>query len=110
LIDLIALFLVHDVQEQFSKEVVDGGHIGKMLSDDWGFWYDATTNLGKLKPVIHESLKEGKITAAQSQTATERVEKLLHLINKTPKSKAWEKRARTGTTKRWYAEVEEIVR
>ncbi len=110
LIDLIALFLVHDVHEQFSKEVVDGGHIGKMLSDDWGFWYDATTNLGKLKPVIDDLLKEGKITAAQSQIAMERVEKLLQLINKTPKSKGWEKRAKTGTSKRWYTEVEEIVR
>ena len=110
LIDLIALFLVHDVHEQFSKEVVDGGHIGKMLCDDWGFWYDATTNLGKLKPVIDDLLKEGKITAAQSQMAMERVEKLLQLINKTPKSKGWEKRAKTGTSKRWYTEVEEIVR
>jgi len=110
LIDLIALFLVHDVHEQFSKEVVDGGHIGKMLSDDWGFWYDATTNLGKLKPVIDDLLKEGKITAAQSQIAMERVEKLLQHINKTPKSKGWEKRAKTGTSKRWYTEVEEIVR
>ena len=110
LIDLIALFLVHDVHEQFSKEVVDGGHIGKMLSDDWGFWYDATTNLGKLKPVIDDLLKEGKITVAQSQIAMERVEKLLQLINKTPKSKGWEKRAKTGTSKRWYTEVEEIVR
>jgi len=110
LVDLIALFLVHDVQEQFSKEVVDGAHIGKMLSDDWGFWYDATTNLDKLKPLIDDFLKEGKITAAQNQIARERVEKLFHLINETPKSKAWEKRAKTGTSKRWYTEVEEIVR
>lgn len=110
LIDLIALFLVHDVQEQFNKDVVDGGHIGKMLSGDWGFWYDATANLGKLKPLVDDFLKEGRITAAQSQTVMERVEELLNLINKTPKSKAWEKRAKTGTGKPWYTEVEEIVR
>ena len=110
LIDLIALFLVHDVQEQFNKNVVDGGHIGKMLSGDWGFWYDATANLGKLKPLVDDFLREGRITAAQSQTVMERVEKLFNLINKTPKSKAWEKRAKTGTDKRWYTEVEEIVR
>ena len=110
LVDLIALFLVHDVQEQFNKEAVDGGYIGSLLAEDWGFWYDATTNLAKLKPLVEEFLKESKITAAQSQTATERVEKLLNLINKTPKSKAWEKRAKTGTSKRWYTEVEEIVR
>ena len=110
LVDLIALFLVHDVQEQFNKEAVDGGYIGSLFAEDWGFWYDATTNLAKLKPLLEEFLKESKITAAQSQTATERVEKLLNLINKTPKSKAWEKRAKTGTSKRWYTEVEEIVR
>ena len=110
LVDLIALFLVHDVQEQFNKEAVDGGHIAKLLADDWGFWYDATTNLAKLEPLVQEFLRESKITAQQSQTVTERVEKLLNLINHTPKSKAWEKRAKTGTSKRWYTEVEEIVR
>jgi len=110
LVDLIALFLVHDVQEQFNKETVDGGYIGKLLAEDWGFWYDATANLAKLKPLIEEFLKESKITAAQSQTAAERVEKLLNLIKQTPKSKNWEKRAKTGTNKRWYTEVEEIVR
>ena len=110
LVDLIALFLVHDVQEQFSKEAVDGGHIAKLLADDWGFWYDATTNLAKLDPLVQEFLKESKITAQQSQTVMERVEKLSNHISSTPKSKAWEKRAKTGTSKRWYTEVEEIVR
>ncbi len=42
MIDLIALFIVHDVHDQFGKNGVDGSYIAKILSDEWGFWYDAT--------------------------------------------------------------------
>jgi hypothetical protein len=110
LIDLIAVFLVHDVLEQPDKDAVDGGYIAKILSDEWGFWYDATTNLAKVKSVLEQLTKEGKLTALQSQTTTQRIDALLGIVTKTPKTRNWEKRAKAGTKKAWYREVEEVVR
>jgi hypothetical protein len=38
------------------------------------------------------------------------MEKLLNYVNDTPKDHSWEKRAKTGTKKAWYREVEEVRR
>lgn len=110
LIDLISLFMVHDVHEQFGKNVVDGEYILKILSNEWGFWYDATTNLDKVKSLLEGLTKEGKLTATQSQAALQRINKLLNMIMNSPKTKEWQKRAKIGTSKPWYREVEEVVR
>ena len=76
LVDLIALFLVHDVQGQFGKDAIDGAYIGKILSKEWGFWYDATTNLEKVKALMQTLEKEGKLSRSQTQTVEQRVGKI----------------------------------
>jgi hypothetical protein len=110
MIDLIALFVVHDVQGQFGKDSIDGAYIGRILSGEWGFWYDATTNLEKTRWLLQALEKDGKLSHSQSQIAEQRVEKLLDYVKNTPKERSWEKRAKTGTKKVWYREVEEVQR
>jgi hypothetical protein len=110
LIDLITLFLVHDVQGQFGKDSIDGAYVGKILSSEWGFWYDATANLEKMRGLLQALEKEGKLTRSQSQIVEQRLEKLLDYVKNTPKERRWENRARTGTKKAWYRDVEEVQR
>ena len=104
LIDLIMLLLVHDVQGQFGKDVIDGGYIGTTLSDEWGFWYDATTNLEKVRGQLDGLTKEGKLSSKQSQVVQDRIEKLLAQITNAPKDAIGRKelklaRRRLGTEK-----------
>jgi len=110
LIDLIALFIVHDVREQVETNVVDGGYIAKLLSDEWGFWYDATTNLGKVKSLLEELTAQGKLMTTQHQITLDRIDKLQSIITNAPKTRDWEKRAKVGTGKPWFRQVEEVVR
>jgi len=110
LIDLIVLFFVHDIEAQFGKNAIDGTYIGKVLPREWGFWYDATTNLDKVRELLHQLEKEGKLSVSQVQIVEEKIEKLLGYVNNTPKERSWEKRAKTGTKKPWYREVEEVER
>jgi len=110
LIDLIILFIVNDVQGQFQKDAIDGGYIGKILAAEWGFWYDATINLERVKALLEGLEKEGKVSGSQSQIVIQRIGKLLDYVNNTPKERGWEKRAKTGTKKPWYREVEEVER
>jgi hypothetical protein len=110
LIDLIMLFVVHDVTGEFGKDCIDGAYIGRTLSSEWGFWYDATTNLEKVTGLLEALEKESKLSRAQSQIAEQRLEKLLDYVKNTPKERNWEKRAKTGTRKPWYREVEEVQR
>ncbi len=112
LIDLAILFLGHEVNdsESFQKEVVNGDYIRKLLGDDWGFWFDAVGNLRKVKTQVTDLATEGKLTSQQLATITQRVDKLIEILEVSPKTKKWEKRAKVGTAKPWFKEVEEVVR
>ncbi|MGC9068094.1 MAG: hypothetical protein ACP5GU_09140 [Thermoprotei archaeon] len=110
LIDLIVLFMGHDVSEHANKDMIDGEYIAKVLSDDWGFWYDAITNLNKAKSLAKTFLESGKLTEEQIKIIIERIDTLRKMIDNYPKTKNWEKRAKIGTNKPWYREVEEVVR
>ncbi len=112
LIDLAILFLGHDVSENDhgQKETVGGGYVAQLLGDDWGFWYDAVNNLDKVNAQAGDLSTQGKLSPQQMATVSERVNKLKRVLENSPKSKNWEKRAKVGTKKPWYRDVEEVVR
>lgn len=109
-IDLILLFLTHDVEGQECKDAIDGRQVATPLSGDWGFWYDATTNLDKVKLLTKTLTEPAKLSEEQAEIITQRINKLRKIIDDTPKTKNWEKRAKAGTSKPWYREIEEVVR
>jgi hypothetical protein len=111
-VDLVVLFLGHDLAELAGKNVIDGGHISRTLSEDWGFWYDATRNLASVTSLAHElsTSNPGIVTAEQDGIIGERVLSLRKMIDAAPKTKSWEKRAKVGTSKPWYRDVDEVVR
>jgi hypothetical protein len=103
-VDLIILFAGHDVDEEV------GQRVASVLSDDWGFWYDATTNLNKVKRHVEALRSDSKISNEQYELIKGGIDKLLTIIARAPKTKNWLKRAKIGTSKSWYRDVEEIVR
>lgn len=107
LIDLAALFLVKDINSDPLS--IDGSYIAKILSQDWGFWYDATNNLNALKYVVKELLESKELQEEACLKIIQRVDSLLATIDKEPKSKDWIKRSQIGTKKPWYREVEDLL-
>lgn len=106
LIDLLMLFEAHPVCEKgVHRECMDFDYILSILTDDWGFWYDAKNNLTSALSIIQGHLRENG-----SSEAIARISKLLYEVESRPKTKKWEKRAKQGTAKPWYREVEEIER
>lgn len=110
IIDLIVLFLGHPVEKEERKEAINGKYIAEVLARDWGFWYDATNNLNKVKNFTEKFYNEGKITEEEYKTVIERIDVLLKMIEEEPKTKEWVKRAKKGTKKIWYRPVEEVIR
>ncbi len=110
IIDLIILFLGHEVGEASGREVINGKYIASVLSKDWGFWYDATNNLRKVEYFTKKFLESNKMECRQYKTIVGRINRLMSIIEAEPKSKKWLKRAKTGTSKPWYRSVEEISR
>ncbi len=101
--DCTALLVGHEIGSG-DDELINAPHIARSLANDWGFWYTVTTNLKKLRNYL------GKldVTPKEQATVEAKIDRLLQAINEEPKTSTWEKRAKTGTSKKWYRDVEEI--
>jgi hypothetical protein len=103
--DLITLFLVFPVGDS-DKETVNKKYISKVLSKDWGFYYTVTTNLRKLTQL----LERYKLSEEEINLIKLKIDYLIEAIENEPKSAGWKMRAAVGTKKKWYRDVEEVLR
>ena len=78
------------------------------MSKDWGFYYTFTINLKKVKEASLDWYKE-LLSEKDRRIVSERIDALLNMIEKKPKSFGWKMRARVGPRKKWYNEVDEWV-
>lgn len=108
IIDVMAILMTHEVDDASGREIIDAGYIGRVLSDDWGFWYDAMENLRKVEHFVNKFMSDGLITADESERILHNIEKLKNSIESAEKTKNWVKRAKIGTSKPWYREVQDL--
>jgi hypothetical protein len=109
LVDILSLLRGHDVGTGADGNAsVDSSYIAKILSDDWGFYYDATNNLRAALDLAQKSFAEGKLDEQSLAIVKSRIEKLLAAIDAEPKSGKWKVREKVGTSKKWYVDVEEL--
>ena len=112
--DCLLLLKAHEIKEKSEKESIGTLYIAKILAQDWGFWYTATTNLKKLKTFLSEIDKLGpevdinpkQIEKKDREEITEKIDILLEKIGEEPKSFGWKMRAKIGIKKKWYNPVE----
>jgi hypothetical protein len=102
--DMILLLREHPIG-QGDEETVNIDRICKLLSDDWGFCFTVTTNLGKISEYAKnlEGLHEGDRNDVLSK-----IDGLKNAIESSPKSLSWKMRSRVGPKKKWYEDVEEL--
>ena len=110
LVDLFMLLSVHEVSAGPQADTVDGRHVARTLSADWGFEYDARSNLQKLRGLATHLAGEGRVSSGEQAHVAADVDRLLQLLDGEPKTKEWLKRAKKGTSKPWFNEVDEIER
>jgi hypothetical protein len=108
LIDLIALFAKKNITSSDGDDSINGSYIAKILSQDWGFWYEATNNLNMVKYIAKDMLAKGDIQETMYDGTLQKIGCLLQFIEKEPKTKDWIKRSQVGTKKPWYREVSDI--
>ena len=104
--DTVVLLREHGVGES-DDETVNSKYIAKLLSKDWGFYYTVTTNLKQIKEGLPTLKALNKEDISDVRT---KIDELLEAIEREPKSMGWRMRAKIGTKKKWYEEVEEVVR
>ncbi len=111
--DCLVLIRAHDVGEN-DDETVNAKYLAKLLSNDWGFWYTATTNLNKIKKCVDKLEEIGPkigidleaISKEERADISNKTAKLLEYVSKGKKPMKWKLRSKIGTTKRWYKHVE----
>ncbi len=104
--DSLILLHEHDVGEE-DRETINLKYISRLLAEEWGFCYTVTTNLKKLKTLLSQYDVFGN---SSKSTIEQRIDKILGRIEEHPKSMKWKMRARIGTSRKWYAEVDEVSR
>ncbi|HEX2978870.1 MAG TPA: hypothetical protein VHO48_01280 [Anaerolineaceae bacterium] len=77
-------------------------YLAKRMSDDWGFFYTSTTNLGKVKTAM---ARVAALDETMRTTICAKADRILAVLENEPKSFGWKLRARTGASKQWYKEV-----
>jgi hypothetical protein len=99
--DAMLLLLAGKIGES-DQDSVNAKYVAKLMSDDWGFYYTSTQNLGKVKGALEtvKALSEDQRAAIRDQA-----DRLIEAIESAPKSGRWKGRAKVGTSKLWYNEV-----
>ena len=103
LLDIIALLTVDTWKIEERQRIIE------VLSNDWGFCYDAVNNLKASAARIKELLNEPMAGPSLSLSA-KRIQDLLTKIESSQKSKEWNKASKRGTNKQWWREIEDVVR
>lgn len=99
--DAMLLLLAAQVGEA-DAGMINAKYLAKIMSDDWGFYYTATTNLGKIKQAM-AGVKA--LLDEHRQLICGCADQLLAILESAPKSGKWKGRAKVGTKKIWYNEV-----
>ncbi len=104
--DTIILVLEHDLGNN-DKDIFNTEYISGLCANDWPLYYTLTTNM---KLIRDEFLGQYDISDDEKKRVVEKITLMLDQMESKPKSFGWKLRAKIGTKKPWYREVEELVR
>ncbi len=107
--DIIVLLRSHEVEEN-EGDRISLHHVSSLLSDDWGFWMDATENLKKTMKYAEKYFEQSLISKEDLTDILEKCSKILDYLERCPKTKNWEKRAKKGVKEKYWKDVEELYR
>ena len=106
LIDTMILLLEHNIGNT-SQETIDVRYLRSLCASDWGLWRTVTMNLEKLRSYL-SSVPE--LSEQERQNGETKVARLLQEIEAAPKSFKWRMRAKLGDKRKWYRDVDELIR
>lgn len=104
--DSAALLATFPVGDQ-DLEMINGKHIARILSRDWGFYKTFVTNLGYVKEYL---TKLEELSDEEKSIISDRIAQLCSMVECEPKALAWKLRATVGTRVKWYSTVDEAQR
>ncbi len=104
MIDVVVLVGDHEIGTQ-GVQAIDTEHAVSLLSDDWGFYYTAMRNVDQIKQFVATT----PMQADARETVDGRLDQFAAAVEDAPKTRKWRLRAKVGTRKKWYQDVEEDI-
>jgi hypothetical protein len=103
LIDLAVLLAEHEVAAR--SDAIDLDRLTTVLTDDWGYCYEALRNLAALEASLDGF---AGLQPSAAGRVRERIEVIRRHVDQAPKTRRWRLRARIGTRLRWYEDVGDV--
>jgi hypothetical protein len=103
--DSMMLLREHDIGDNDS-ETINQEYIARLLSKDWGFYYTVTTNLKRMRDTFIDDLGKEHLSKDDKEDIKAKIDRALGRIEDEPKDMSWKMRAKIGTKRPWYQEVE----
>jgi hypothetical protein len=108
--DTAILLREHRLEKSDFEDSISLQRIASTLAQDWGFWYDARSNLDAVAKSAERYLGDKLLEKEDFDDITDKVKMILSYIDEASKSRDWLKRDREGDRKKWWEDVEELVR
>ncbi len=105
-IDTIMLLREHQVGGS-DDDIINADHLARLTARDWGLWRTFTINLenvGKVAQTLEKLSEEDKKDVNSKITA------LRARIDNEPKTRRWKIRSQIGEKRKWYRDVDELLR
>jgi hypothetical protein len=96
--DLMCLLLDHAIGTRDEPETINGAHLAKLASGDWGIYTTFKQSIHKLLG----ALDGYGLKSDQQQVIRDRAQQILNMIEMAPKTMRWKMRARVGEKIPWY--------
>jgi hypothetical protein len=104
-LDILSLLLNNEVGDEGQGQI-GLTRIASLCAQDWGLYKTVTLNIQRIEELLSGS--QLPLTLDEQRLLLQRLSQIKTAIEETPKTLAWQMRAKVGTRVRWYIEVEEV--
>jgi hypothetical protein len=105
-IDTIMLLREHEIGSS-DDDIINADYLAHLTARDWGLWRTVTFNLENVGKVV-QGLE--KLSEVDKKDVNSKIAALRARIDREPKTGGWKIRARIGERKKWYRDVDELLR
>jgi hypothetical protein len=106
IIDTMMLLREHEIGGS-DDDTINADYLAGLTARDWGLWKTVTINLEKVKETT-QTLK--KLSEEDKRDVDSKIAALRARIDKEPKTRGWKIRAQIGEKRKWYRDVDELLR
>lgn len=106
IIDTMMLLREHQIGRS-DIETINADRLARLTANDWGLWKTVTMNLQNVK---NAAQTYQKLSEEDRKDIESKITSIMQRIEAEPKSRGWKVRAKIGEKRKWYKDVDELVR